>query len=86
MHEDFKVVRPSIRKKNPTEKYNVQKGTVPVACMISRPKLVSDERSQTNGAFICIRPKLVQKKKSRYNLGHSCQFLSPLNNFLLPVW
>ena len=67
MHVDFKVVRPSLRKKNPTEKFNVKNDSIPVACITSRPKIVIDERKQTNGAFICIRPKLVQKKKSRYN-------------------
>ena len=67
MHEDYKVLRPSLRRKNPTEKYNVKEdlGPCPVACVTSRPKLVS---KQTNGAFVCVRPKLVQKKKSRYNI------------------
>ena len=77
MHEDFKVVRPSIRSKNPTEKYNVKKDSVPVpACMTSRPKIVSDKKTQSNGAFICVRPKLVQKKKSRYVILSFIDFFS----------
>ena len=72
MHEDFKVVRPSISRNNPTAKYNVKKDSShspsPVVCITSRPKLVIDKNKKTDGAFICVRPKLVQKKKSRYNL------------------
>lgn len=67
MHEDFKVVRPSISRNNPTAKYNVKNDSScsPVVCVTSRPKLVIDKRKKTDGAFICVRPKLVQKKKSR---------------------
>ena len=69
MYEDFKPDRrPSSSMNNPTTKYNNVKKD-PVTCITSRPQIVIDKRKrkQTEGAFICVRSKLVQKKKSRYD-------------------
>ena len=44
-----------------------------VTCITSRPKIVIDKRILTDADGAFVRSKLVQKKKSRYNV--SCLIL-----------